>query len=1109
MDVLKSLVQPLVGGGSNNSAIDGFKLVVLGGAVETARRASSSACDDVVFVAQGLCPPIQASFAVSRITAIRYFELLQNHFVNSFFLTAHFSEDDFPYDWLMLWLSRRPEWQRSREVETTTRTGGPGGSSSSRGGGSSGSSSPWGTPTGNNASSGSGGGAHPSSHSAHYNEEDRDWDMWEAALYAETNSASAASHWGESGNDNSEDGVRPRTRVVFQPTYDTTHTIFYRGHWLRVRRGRKDNGSEMLSISVVARNNAILKQLVLQAKKEYEAEAIHRIQIYFADAHGSWRWTDSRHKRPLSSIVLNPGVKEMLADDARDFLRSEKWYADRGIPFRRGYLLHGVPGSGKSSLIHALAGQLQLDIYVVSLSASWISDNTLTSLMGRVPARCVLLLEDLDAAFVRSTNREDDGENGDGGDGGRGGGGGGGGYGNGGSGGYGGNSGGFGNNGGLGMDAFPSFSGLGGRPRRRFGRADGLSDMNTLSLSGLLNALDGVAASEGRLLFATTNHLERLDPALSRPGRMDVWVEFKNASRWQAEALFRNFFPCEDVDDEAAAAELKRLNLNIDDKVQAREFRPNVEAVEKAMSEASSGSLESATGSESVLMSRSASVSVSVSGASTPRTPRTPLPSETLLMPDQAPAAPPSTLWSLSTGIASSATSLFSLSGSVLGSTPSVSSLGVSTASSPTAVSSASVSSRTPSRLSSAVNQPQPQAQQPRTGAAAPALDAKDQFGSDNTAYLPPPPDASLAKPKPLDKKTLAVLAKQFADGVPEEEFSVASLQGSSMGDGGDLLKHKAQPEAAASGVEAWVKSELEMRERLQREKEAREEKEKEHREKRRKENAEKQKAQRETEKKEKELERVKALLAEKDKEDELEKMRQQLKEKEEAAKKKKEKREKKEKEKSEGKKSKKEKEKDEKKSKKAKKDKKVEEPKSDDENEDEKEAKTTSDKKEKNKETVDADKDKTEESTTSSNTDTDAETKATDPPTVTPIVVASDSSSSDSSSSSSSDSDSSDSDSENRAPPAPAPTTSPRKKLARRRNPSALSSNSAAPAASTSWSSAPRPASSSTMNTNMTPYMNMAAPIPIVSSSWASWPVNSGNGGTWSPTSPSPPPGW
>jgi chaperone BCS1 len=82
-----------------------------------------------------------------------------------------------------------------------------------------------------------------------------------------------------------------------------------------------------------------------------------------------------------------------------------------------------------------------------------------------------------------------------------------------------------------------------------------------LSLSGLLNSLDGVAAAEGRcvflkqaplgsklttflsLLFATTNHIERLDPALSRPGRMDVWVNFTHATKWQAEGIFKCFFP--------------------------------------------------------------------------------------------------------------------------------------------------------------------------------------------------------------------------------------------------------------------------------------------------------------------------------------------------------------------------------------------------------------------------------------------------------------------------------------------------------------------------------------------------------------------------------------
>ena len=153
-----------------------------------------------------------------------------------------------------------------------------------------------------------------------------------------------------------------------------------------------------------------------------------------------------------------------------------QWYADRGIPFRRGYLLYGVPGSGKSSLIHAIAGELMLDIYVVSLSSSWINDSTLTTLMGRVPARCIVLLEDLDAAFTRSTSR--DGSS-------------------------------TGSPEGKSEEKAAEQTSSSSSSARRTRKNDQLSDINTLSLSGLLNALDGVAASEGRLLFAYVPPLPR------------------------------------------------------------------------------------------------------------------------------------------------------------------------------------------------------------------------------------------------------------------------------------------------------------------------------------------------------------------------------------------------------------------------------------------------------------------------------------------------------------------------------------------------------------------------------------------------------------------------
>ncbi|PHH92054.1 hypothetical protein CDD83_9080 [Cordyceps sp. RAO-2017] len=204
---------------------------------------------------------------------------------------------------------------------------------------------------------------------------------------------------------------------------------------------------------------------------------------------------DPRKKRPLGSVILDQGVKESIVADVRDFLSRQQWYVDRGVPYRRGYLLFGPPGSGKSSFIQALAGDLDFSVAMINLSETGMTDDKLAYLLTKLPKRSLLLLEDADAAFVNRRQRDADG-----------------------------------------------YSGA------------------SVTFSGLLNALDGVAAGEERIAFLTTNHVERMDPALVRPGRVDMMVRIGEATRFQAAQMWDRFYG--DVDPDASWRErfLQRLD---------------------------------------------------------------------------------------------------------------------------------------------------------------------------------------------------------------------------------------------------------------------------------------------------------------------------------------------------------------------------------------------------------------------------------------------------------------------------------------------------------------------------------------------------------------------
>lgn len=292
-----------------------------------------------------------------------------------------------------------------------------------------------------------------------------------------------------------------QTSFLLQPGYGR-HIIRHGSAFISVKRERQQSANmatgepfETVTLTTLYAHRHVFEDIFSEAyalaKEANEGKTI----MYSAMGMAWQQFGDPRRKRPLSSVILDAGVKETVVKDVKDFLGSQKWYVERGIPYRRGYLLYGPPGSGKSSFIQALAGELDFGVAIINLSERGMTDDKLIMLLTKLPQRTILLLEDADAAFVNRRQIDADG--------------------------YGG---------------------------------------GTVTFSGLLNALDGVAAGEERIAFLTTNHIERLDEALIRPGRVDMTVRIGEATRYQAAEMWQRFYGDVDKDGSMKEKFLERLH---------------------------------------------------------------------------------------------------------------------------------------------------------------------------------------------------------------------------------------------------------------------------------------------------------------------------------------------------------------------------------------------------------------------------------------------------------------------------------------------------------------------------------------------------------------------
>lgn len=254
-------------------------------------------------------------------------------------------------------------------------------------------------------------------------------------------------------------GSDSRTNFDVIPAYGTYYLLYQRR--LMTVEHRKETqpdghrGRPMHSIRVqiwLCWDRAVLLRILEEARARYEENRSKRIEFFRADSYGGWTG-NMIAARPMASVFHPPELMEDLLEDIETFLRSKAVYEELGIPYRRGYLLSGPPGTGKSSLILAVASHFGMPIYLVPLRGAEITGEQLAQMLANCRKPSLVALEDADCLKVATS------------------------------------------------------------------RASNTTD--GLTMADLLNVVDGIGASEDRVLFMTANHPEVLDAALTRAGRID------------------------------------------------------------------------------------------------------------------------------------------------------------------------------------------------------------------------------------------------------------------------------------------------------------------------------------------------------------------------------------------------------------------------------------------------------------------------------------------------------------------------------------------------------------------------------------------------------------